>query len=164
MWRADSLEKTLMLGKIEDRRRRWWQRMRWLDGIPDLMDRSLRKLRELSCPSPILVCCSPWGHKELDTTEWLNLTELNWTTPRKMLYVDGWRQGRVTAPGDTLQSWGHGGRTTTPASEDQTLQTPGGSGMGTLSSLCLSLGLSTTSWPNNQGVWLVVESSRSRWI
>ena len=41
MWRTDSLEKTLMLGKIEGRRRRGWQRMRWLDGITDLMDMSL---------------------------------------------------------------------------------------------------------------------------
>ena len=45
MQRADSFEKTLMLGKVEDRRRRGRQRMRWLDGIPDLMDMSLSKLR-----------------------------------------------------------------------------------------------------------------------
>ena len=71
--RADSFEKTLMLGKIEGRRRRRRQRMRWLDGITDLMDMSLSKFRELVEGS--LACCSPWGRKESDMTEWLNWTD-----------------------------------------------------------------------------------------
>ena len=64
-----------MLGKIEGRRRRGWQRMRWLDGITDSMDMSLSKLQEMVIRQEGLACCGPWGHKELDTTEQLNLTE-----------------------------------------------------------------------------------------
>ena len=63
MQRADSLEKTLMLEKIEGRRRRGQQRMRWLDGISDLMDMSLSKLREMVKDG------DAWDHKESDTTE-----------------------------------------------------------------------------------------------
>ena len=62
MWRTDSLEKTLMLGKIEGRRRRWRQRMRWLDGVIDSMDMSLSKLQEI-VKDRGLECCSPWDCK-----------------------------------------------------------------------------------------------------
>ena len=75
MRRTDSLEKTLMLGKIEGRRRRGWQRMRWLDGITNLMDMSLSKLLRVGDGQGGLVCYSPWGHKELDTTKLLNWTD-----------------------------------------------------------------------------------------
>ena len=68
MGRTDSLEKTLMLRRIEGRRRRGQQRMRWLDGITDSMDMSLSKLWELVMDQGSLVCCSPWDRKELDTT------------------------------------------------------------------------------------------------
>ena len=68
--RADSFEKTLMLGKIEGKRRRGRQRMRWLDGITDSMDMSLGL--GVGEGQGGLECCSPWGHKESDTTEQLN--------------------------------------------------------------------------------------------
>ena len=75
-WRSNSFEKTLMMGKIEGRRRRGQQRMRWFDGITDSMDMSLSKLQELDDGQGGLACCSPWARKELDMTE-----QLNWTEP-----------------------------------------------------------------------------------
>ena len=66
---ANSLEKTLMLGRIEGMRRRGRQRMRWLDGITDSIDMSLSKLNLLAGEREgRLAWCSPWGRKESDKT------------------------------------------------------------------------------------------------
>ena len=72
MGRTDSLEKTLMLGKIEGRRGRGQQRMRWLDGITDLMNMNLSQAPGVGDGQGGLACYSPWGCKELDMTEQLN--------------------------------------------------------------------------------------------
>ena len=66
MWRADSLKKTLMLGKIEGRRRRGQQRIRWLDG------HEFEQALGVVDGQGSLACCSPWSYKESDTTEQLN--------------------------------------------------------------------------------------------
>ena len=93
MQRTDSFEKTLMLGKIEGRRRREWQRMRWLDGLTNSMDISLSKHREIvkgvGDGQGGLVYCSPWSLGESDMTERLNWTDWKW------FWLPRWQQWSI---------------------------------------------------------------------
>ena len=101
MQRTDSLEKTPMLGKIEGRRRRGWQKMRWLDGITDSMDVSLSKLQDLEA-----WWGSPWGRKESD--EQLNRTEVLMELPQsqdeRVVTSYGWAK-RIVSWNRTYSWW-----------------------------------------------------------
>ena len=124
MQRADSLEKTLTLGKIEGRRRRGRQRMRWLDGIINSMDVSLSGLWELVMDREACVslhartaCCSPWGRKERITTQRLKsnylrpFTTIAWCsgqTPHSVLLFPSPENPRFFPEGNPFPQSGPG--------------------------------------------------------
>ena len=94
MGRADSLEKILMLGKIEGKRRRWQQRMRWLDDITDSMDKSLSKLWEIVKDRE---AWHPWGHKESNRTS----VQFNHSVVSDSLQTHGLQHARPRCPSPT---------------------------------------------------------------
>ena len=93
MWRANSLEKTLMLGKIEGKRRRGWKRIRWLDTITNSMDMNLSKLWEIIKDRGAWYASVYGGHKQSDTREWLNKND--W------LYLQ-WSYSQIRSPAVVL--------------------------------------------------------------
>ena len=74
IWRTDLLENILILAKIEGRRRKGWQRKRWLDGIT-INGHEFERAPGVGDGQGSLVCCSPWCHKESGTIEWLKWTD-----------------------------------------------------------------------------------------
>ena len=102
MQKANSLEKTLMLGKIDSRRRRGWQRMRWLDGITDSMDLNLSKLqkilkdREAWCAA-VYGVTKNWGHSRLS----------DWTTTMRIPFSSRLQPPLPHPPSHTSLHWTH---------------------------------------------------------
>ena len=108
MWRTDSFEKILMLGKIEGRRRRGWQRMKWLDGITTLMDLNLSKLWELLMDRGTWTDGHSAVHEVAKSQSWLsNWTELN-NTLKPRNFISTYNMSKLlfqfTSPSEILKN------------------------------------------------------------